>query len=525
MEQGDPIQNVEAQLKQLLALPLFALLDEDLVDALQFEAKLSAQPTGVAPDTPQRPGYVRFEHFEADEILINQGDFTTRFLVVLDGMVSALRVEPSGRSRGVELVDTYGKGDWFGEVSALSNIPSLTTARAQSPCDVAVLEARLFKKLYMDDREGSGTFSDAIDERYREKSLLLHLQWAPLFARQGKERLVEIQKGAEFVTFEKDEVIASQGGDARDFFLVRSGAVKASRDVNGRKQILAYYRANSSFGDHAAATEDATWPCTLQAMVRTDVVRIPRKVFEELLVANPRAHRTLTRRANAIVSERGIDELYGPSRDERDPLAEDEIEVMVERQSAKGGRGLVIDKTKCVRCNACLESCASVHGDGVPRLSKVGSSISTNDVLITACYNCDVPECMAECDYGAIRRDAQGMIRFVYDNCVGCTNCTKGCPYGVIRMIPAARGEPASERPSLLHGLLSGIPGLGRVFAPKRAEPSDPWSVANIGGEAVEVGGKAVKCDNCAGLPFEACVYNCPTSAIHRRSAEELFRA
>ena len=27
---------------------------------------------------------------------------------------------------------------------------------------------------------------------------------------------------------------------------------------------------------------------------------------------------------------------------------------------------------------------------------------------------------------------------------------------------------------------------------------------------------KAIKCDLCAGLPFEACVYNCPCGAISR---------
>ena len=41
----------------------------------------------------------------------------------------------------------------------------------------------------------------------------------------------------------------------------------------------------------------------------------------------------------------------------------------------------------------------------------------------------------------------------------------------------------------------------------------------------VEVMAKAIKCDLCAGLPFEACVYNCPTYAIDRRRPEDLFRS
>ena len=33
------------------------------------------------------------------------------------------------------------------------------------------------------------------------------------------------------------------------------------------------------------------------------------------------------------------------------------------------------------------------------------------------------------------------------------------------------------------------------------------------------------KCDRCEGLPFEACVYNCPCNAISRRAPSEVFGA
>src|SRR5690606_38952521 len=112
-------------------------------------------------------------------------------------------------------------------------------------------------------------------------------------------------------------------------------------------------------------------------------------------------------------------------------------------QSFKGGLALVIDRDRCIRCNLCVESCRDVHDDGIPRLSKVGTRIADGDVIVTACYSCDVPGCMLACAYGAIRRDRQGLVRFVHDNCVGCAKCiTDGCPYGVIRMVEPTRAEP-----------------------------------------------------------------------------------
>ncbi|MFY9342985.1 MAG: 4Fe-4S dicluster domain-containing protein, partial [Planctomycetota bacterium] len=206
-------------------------------------------------------------------------------------------------------------------------------------------------------------------------------------------------------------------------------------------------------------------------------------------------------------------------------LALDELHVMVERESVKGGRALVIDRGKCVRCNMCVESCVAVHDDHVPRLSKVGTPVAADQVLITACYHCELPQCMLSCEYAAIRRDAQGRVRFEYDNCVGCASCIDGCPYGVIRLV-----EPAPPPPPIQSALAS-LPWFGKWF--QRPEPTPPavaapavgckTGSAGVGAKISQVTGKTIKCDLCAGLPFEACVYNCPTTAITRRQPQSLF--
>ena len=146
--------------------------------------------------------------------------------------------------------------------------------------------------------------------------------------------------------------------------------------------------------------------------------------------------------------------------------------------------------------------------------------MATNEVLITACYHCETPQCMLSCEYSAIRRDAQGRVRFEYDMCVGCAGCIDGCPYGVIRLIEK---KPPPQPTSLL----SKIPVFGKLFqAPAEPPPAEdapkPRSVG-AGGKVSPVGGKTVKCDLCAGLPFEACVYNCPTAAIVRKEPQSLF--
>jgi Fe-S-cluster-containing hydrogenase component 2 len=173
----------------------------------------------------------------------------------------------------------------------------------------------------------------------------------------------------------------------------------------------------------------------------------------------------------------------------------------------------------------CVESCVATHDDGVPRLSKAGTPVATDETLITACYHCEVPQCMLSCEYAAIRRDAQGRIRFEYDSCVGCASCIDGCPYGVIRLVPPAPPAPPIE------SALASLPWIGRWFrrepAPAPAAAAAPATPATgscgVGGKVSQVTGKTIKCDLCAGMPFEACVYNCPTSAITRREPQSLF--
>jgi Fe-S-cluster-containing hydrogenase component 2 len=95
---------------------------------------------------------------------------------------------------------------------------------------------------------------------------------------------------------------------------------------------------------------------------------------------------------------------------------------------------------------------------------------------------------------------------FISDACIGCGNCERNCPYGVIQLAPV---DPARRRPSLLTWLLLGAgpePGL---------EPK-PTSG--------EIPKKAVKCDMCMDLPGgAACVRACPTGAAIRVSPEEFL--
>ncbi|MCI0652538.1 MAG: cyclic nucleotide-binding domain-containing protein [Planctomycetes bacterium] len=452
-----------------------------------------------------------------------QGEYTGRFRVILEGLVSAYREEPNGETINLW---TLGAGDTFGELSALSNRPEPAMLRADSRCVFVVIEQELFKQLY----KGKIAFKTHVDRTYRERTLVIHLRVAPLFKGLTEKQISLLKGKVEILDFEKGQVIARGGQDADALYVIRSGAVKCvGRDDKGREKILAYYMDNSAFGERAFSTKRHRWAGNYETMAATAAIKLSRAMMEETFGDAPDVIAKLNKAADLIAAyeEGAASDLFDRELEaaRREGFTTEQLELMVGKQSIKGGEALVIDLLRCIRCNACVESCVAVHEDRVPRISKTGNRVSTQYNLASSCYNCEIPECMMACDFGAIRRDVQGLIRFVWDNCVGCQACTTACPYGVIAMTPpppAMDYQPRFKR----HWFLQTLPFIGHKFAGnhpvgKAAAKAEQPVVSALRG--TKVSGKAVKCDLCAGLPFQACVYNCPASAISRVNPEDIF--
>ena len=107
---------------------------------------------------------------------------------------------------------------------------------------------------------------------------------------------------------------------------------------------------------------------------------------------------------------------------------------------------------------------------------------------------------MKDCPPDAIHRSPNGEV-YITDACIGCGNCEKNCPYGVIQMATTQQAPKKSLLATLLFGP-DDDPGHAHSDSPK----------------------KAVKCDMCRGLDGgPACVRACPTGAALRVSPEQFM--
>jgi Fe-S-cluster-containing hydrogenase component 2 len=184
------------------------------------------------------------------------------------------------------------------------------------------------------------------------------------------------------------------------------------------------------------------------------------------------------------------------------PSGGDIISFLIAQGAGEATDILLIDESLCVRCDNCEKACAETHG-GTSRLNREAGPTFASVHVPTSCRHCEHPHCMKDCPPDAIHRAPNGEV-FIADNCIGCGNCERNCPYGVIHM---AAKPP--KKPGLIQWLLFGRgPGPGEAPYDKKKKPTS--------------GKKAVKCDMCKDQPGgPACVRSCPTGAAIRISPEE----
>jgi Fe-S-cluster-containing hydrogenase component 2 len=188
------------------------------------------------------------------------------------------------------------------------------------------------------------------------------------------------------------------------------------------------------------------------------------------------------------------------------PSGGDIISFLIQQGAGEATDILLIDEDLCVRCDNCEKACAETHG-GTSRLRREAGPTFASVHVPTSCRHCEHPHCMKDCPPDAIHRAPNGEV-FIQDNCIGCGNCERNCPYGVIKL-----ASKPPKKPGLLQWLLFGA-GSGPGEAPYKKKKVKE-------GEAAPEK-KAVKCDMCKDLPGgAACVRACPTGAAIRISPEE----
>jgi CRP-like cAMP-binding protein/Fe-S-cluster-containing hydrogenase component 2 len=352
------------------------------------------------------------------------------------------------------------------------------TIKAESNCTLIEIPRRTMIKV----RGNSPEVRQALDREAAIRQIQTYI--APDVPR---DELIEIANSSEIKTFKSGEILFNEGDEADALHLIRKGSVSVSKRLDGRSVVLNYVASGNYVGEMGLIS-DAPRSASVTAAVASETIRIDGSAFKNLMASNPKL--------KATVEEKFSDRIVQNEKVSQAGETGGILQFLLEQGVSEATDVLLIDEALCVGCDNCEKACAETH-DGISRLDREAGPTYETMHIPTSCRHCENPHCMTDCPPDAIKRSPSGEV-FIEDSCIGCGNCARSCPYGVIQL-------------ASLDDKKSGMGILSRLFAKNDASEKSPK--------------KAVKCDMCRdyeGGP--SCVRACPTGAAVRVAPQALIQ-
>ena len=435
----------------------------------------------------------RMHYKKKGQKVFERNDVGSSLFAVVAGEV-AVEVDPTNKSITVPL----GEGEIFGEVGLISGRRRSATVRADKATILVEVPRRAALKLIATVPAVKRRI-DAIATERQIKQIFgndISPEWV--------ERLLET---SEMMEVKAGEAIIEEGDDDTDVYIIRSGSMIVEKNIGGKEVFLSYVAAGNYVGE-MALFEEGKRTATVRASVKSEVIKMQGDVFSAMMDERPmlrkRVEETIDarREINSFIESQKSG--FGSVVDMYSSVAN----FLLEEGLGEATDALLIDESLCVGCDNCEVACAETH-QGISRLDREAGKTYANIHVPTSCRHCEHPHCMADCPPNAIRRAPDGEV-FINETCIGCGNCQRNCPYGVIQM---QRIPP--KKPGLLQWLL-----MGNGPGPGQASPT--WVEQNLSEEDKQKPKLAVKCDMCKGIKGgPACVRACPTGAAIRVSPEK----
>jgi Fe-S-cluster-containing dehydrogenase component/CRP-like cAMP-binding protein len=395
--------------------------------------------------------------------VVVQGEFGHSMFLLIEGALGIHATSDEGVR--LDLGRLEKPGDFFGEVALLGR--GVRSATVVTQGDTVLLEIEKNRFDLLARRHDSAL--EELEKYYHARSIATYTRLHRYLGQLDEQGVREVTAGARMRKFRRDEVVAKSGDAADTVLLIKDGVLKAVRPGrDGKLSILAYFNTHDVVGAHDSNTRGYD----LVALGQAEVIFLPRAAFSKMGQKRPdvfaRFGKDDMQRQEVLARAGGT--VFG--------AAQAFLQAGVEVESL-----LVINLDRCVRCGNCVRACHARHaftrldrrGPIFRRRKAIASKQHEHILIPSSCRHCRDPECMIGCPTGAIQRFPDGDVD-INDNCIGCENCARKCPYGNITMRPLAEGE--SKQPNVTK--------------------------------------RAIKCNLCRGFSYSNCVHECPRGAVLR---------
>ena len=429
--------------------------------------------------------------YRAGEIVFERNEPGASLFAIADGSL-LVEIDPNDPSKTVSIP----QGSIVGEVGLISGRKRGATVRTAEGAIVVEIPRTASLKLMATNAAAKREITRIATER----------QLLQMFPSVTPADLKDVLDSAEIQEIRAGKTIIEEGGESYDIFVIRQGSMVVEKNIGGKPVFLSYLPAGSYVGE-MALVDGGRRTATVRAAIKSEVIKLSGDAFRALLQGKPelraRFKQDMSKRQELTSFVEARKDGFGGVIDMYSSVAG----FLVENGIGEATDVLLIDEKLCIGCDNCERACADSH-EGLSRLNREAGRTYAHLHVPTSCRHCEHPHCMADCPPNAINRGPDGEV-YINDTCIGCGNCQRNCPYGVIRM-----AKPPPKKPSLLSWLFFGKgPGPG--------EPDKKWTDGKVSSETPK---KAIKCDMCSGIEGgPACVRACPTGAAIRVSPEEFL--
>lgn len=242
------------------------------------------------------------------DVLCQQQEHDSRVFILLLGEVEVTE----SQSAGPIILARLRRGEIFGEIAALFQLPRISTVTASKPSVVLEVPAAIFASVIAQRL----TLRDAVWQRYHQRLCITVLRMVKQFRQLPEPALTPLLDKVSLVSYDRACPIIDAGAPGDALFVIISGEVEVSQQVNGQNKRIATLRAGEYFGEWSMLT-GAPCSATVTASTQVSLLCIGRSDFLHFIQDYPSVWDGIDQVAHNRQTQSGnVDQMPGivPSR-------------------------------------------------------------------------------------------------------------------------------------------------------------------------------------------------------------------
>ena len=214
----------------------------------------------------------------AGEVLCRQQERDSRIFILLLGEVEVTESQAASPI----ILAHLKRGEIFGEIAALFNLPRMSTVTASKPSVVLDIPGKIFEQVVLQRAE----LRNAVWQRYHQRLCMTVMRMAKQLRHLPDEALTTLVKSVSLVSYASGTPIVEAGMPGDALSIIISGEATVSHKDQHQDKCVAKLRAGEYFGEWAMLT-GAPSSATVTASTIVSLLCIDRENFLRLIQDYP----------------------------------------------------------------------------------------------------------------------------------------------------------------------------------------------------------------------------------------------